>query len=220
MRHDRRTEFEGPSTTFHAPSAGTGVRPRRSGLRGTIAAFSVLLPCLSSASGLAGTLAWPSEPYDYVIVDQDIHEILADFGKNLNVKIQVDEDIEGRVRGDWPKQPPRPFLEAMAQRFGFDWYFDGHILHVTATAKSQTLLLFLGPVPFEELRSDLTDLDILDKRFPLRFSPGSNLALVAGPPRYVEMVTETLAALSSRPQAPDKPAKRVTVFRGPGRQGS
>ena len=220
MGHDRKTEIEGRTTTFHALSAGAGARLRRSARHGAIAALSVLLPWLSTASGLAGTMTWPDEAYDYVIVDQDIHEILANFGKNLNVKIQVDEDIEGRVRGDWPKQQPRAFLEALAQRFGFDWYFDGHILHVTETAKSQTLLLFLGPVPFEELRSDLADLDILDPRFPLRFSPGSNLALVAGPPRYVEMVTETLAALSSRPQATAKPATKVTVFRGPGRQGS
>lgn len=175
--------------------------------------ISVFLAALTMLSAFAPSAAaadppWFSEPYDYVIVDQDLRDVLREFADNLGFRVQLSDEIDGQIRGDWPGVTARLFIDALARQFSFDWYYEGETLYVTARSEAEARMLALGPVGFTELESELLNLDILDARYPLRFSDESNLALVSGPPRYVELIEETLLALGKRAGAD------VGVFRG------
>ena len=62
-----------------------------------------------------------------------------------------------------------------------------------------------------QLEANLDALGVTDARWPLRGSPDGRLVVVSGPPRYVQLVEQTLSALSQqRGQSVDK----VGVFRG------
>ena len=148
------------------------------------------------------------EPYDYLIVDQDLRGVLEAFGNNLGIRVQLSEEIRGQVHGDLPELPAGEFIESLARRFGFDWYYDGGVLFITEASEAQARMLILGSVAFTDLEAELGSLGILDDRYPLRHSAESNLALVSGPPRYVALIEETLTALS------DQVSAEVVVFRG------
>ena len=148
------------------------------------------------------------EPYNYLIVDQDLRGVLAAFGANLGIRVQLSDEIRGQVHGKLPEQPAGEFLNSLARRFGFDWYFDGGALYITEASEAQARMLVLGSVAFSDLSSELARLGVLDDRYPLRHSSESNLALVSGPPRYVALIEETLTVLSQQVSAD------VVVFRG------
>ena len=173
-----------------------------------VTALALFWVSAQPAPAASGDPTWFSEPYDYVIVDQDLRDVLREFADNLGFRVQLSDEIDGQIRGDWPGVTARMFIDALARQFSFDWYYEGEILYVTARSEAEARMLALGPVGFAELESELANLDILDSRYPLRFSNESNLALVSGPPRYVELIEETLIALGKRAGAD------VGVFRG------
>ena len=169
---------------------------------------------MATTPGLAGEPQRWDEPYDYLIVDQDLRGVLLAFGANLGIRIQLSDEINGQVHGDLPELPAGQFLESLGQRFGFDWYYDGDVLYVTEASEAQARMLVLGSVAFPDLESELASLGLLDDRYPLRHSSDSNLALVSGPPRYVALIEETLTALSRQASG------EVVVFRGRRGEGS
>ena len=158
---------------------------------------------------IAGEDSWLSTPYNYVVINQDLKDVLQNFADNFGIGVHLSDEISGEVRGSWPKSSARSFLESLAQQFAFDWYLEGGTLYVTAKSEARTGMLALGPVDFAGFKSELTRLGLFDSRYPLRFSAESNLALVSGPPRYVAMVEETLVAMGGREVAAD-----VIVLRG------
>jgi type III secretion protein C len=166
---------------------------------------------------------WEARRFDYAVVDQDLRELLVEFGRRVGLGVSVSDAVRGRVRGRLPSLPPRELLGHLAAVHGFDWFVDGATLHVSTMGESTSRLVDLGPVPAGELEEALRALGILDPRWPLRAAGGGlGLALIAGPPRYVSLVEQTLAALARRPRRPEgavaEPAAplpiEVRVFRG------
>ncbi len=179
------------------------------------AIVAVILP---GSAVNAAEPAWPSAPYNYVVVDQDLRTVLTQFGANIGVRVALTEAVQGRVRGRLPVLPPRQFLEHLAQVYGFDWFFDGSALSVSAAAETETRFMPLQGVGVGALEAGLRSTNIYDPRFSLRAGPAANVALVSGPPAYVKLVQETATALAAHPAA-SKPAAvaaaaTLSVFRG------
>jgi type III secretion protein C len=172
-----------------------------------VARLILLLVAMTMASSLtvdhsmlAATPNWPHEPYDYVTVDQDLSQVLKDFAANLGLTIQISPNIHGTVRGRLPSVPPAEFLETLARTYGLIWYYDGIILYVYALDEVQSKMIKLDSASIGALSSALSELDIEDPRFPWTVSEASGILYVAGPPRYVELVTETASMLDSSHQ--------------------
>jgi type III secretion protein C len=160
-------------------------------------------------------LPWPDKPYPYVILDQDIHDVLAAFGSNLDVPVKVSDKVAGRVRGRLPELTPQQLLDHLAASYGLQWYYDGQVLYVTTVEEAASEMLPLGPIRFEELQASLASLRLDDPRFPLRPLASANVALINGPPRYVALVKETMQALQQAYQF------QTTIVRGrTGKTGS
>jgi type III secretion protein C len=188
-----------------------GTRGQRSRCRPWLPMIPLIIfasAALGSEQASAAEPNWPSEPYNYIVVDQDLRAALEEFGNHYGMSVQVSDDVHGRVRGKLPPMAPREFLDRLATTYGLAWYYDGSILFVTPVAQMVSKLLPLGGASFTELMNDLKHLEIYDDRYPLRYSPGDKLLLVAGPQRYVDLVEQTLEAVAAQ-RAPE-----IRVIRG------
>lgn len=185
-------------------------------------AATLLLP---STVSIAAQLKLPDTTYTYTVINQDLSAALLEFGSNLNIKINVSQEVRGRIQGRLPELPPLAFLDRLASLYNLEWYFDGQVLHVTSARESQSRLLVPGPVPFERLASTLAAFNVADERYEVRPAPDTQLVLVTGPPRFVALVEQTLNGLIAEEQARPRPAEAqaeptllrdavLTVFRG------
>ena len=172
-------------------------------------ALAALLGLAAPASAAHGeALHLNNKPYNYTVIDQDLRDVLRQFGANLGLRVTVSDAVQGRIRGRKVALPPAAFLDDLAKEFGFDWYYDGYTLFVTANNESVTKTIELGGMGFTTLQDNLKTLGIADDRFQLRPLPAGDAVLVAGPPRYVELVEQTLA------KPPEPPSGNITVYRG------
>lgn len=173
------------------------------------------IPVDAAAAQGRRALPWPDKPYPYVVLDQDVRDVLAAFGSNLDVPVKVSDKVSGRVRGRLPELSPQKLLDHLAASFGLQWYYDGQVLYVTTVEEAASEMLPLGPIRFEELQASLASLKLDDPRFPPRPLASANVALVSGPPRYVALVKETMQALQQAYQF------QTTIVRGrTGKPGS
>ena len=179
------------------------------------AAAPLSTPTDTAAAQARRILPWPDKPYPYVVLDQDVRDVLAAFGSNLDVPVKVSDKVSGRVRGRLPELTPQKLLDHLAASFGLQWYYDGQVLYVTTVEEAVSEMLPLGPIRFEELQASLASLKLDDPRFPPRPLASANVALVSGPPRYVALVKETMQALQQAYQF------QTTIVRGrTGKPGS
>lgn len=181
----------------------------------SVAAIATVCLTLSAAaihttSADAGEPAWPTESYRYTIVDQDLGSVLQEFGRNTGLRLELSPDVRGRVRGPLPELKAREFIEHLSRNYGLDWYFDGFRIYVTSNKEASSRLVQLGAVPLQRLEAALRDLALSDARFSLRSIKQADMALVSGPPQYIQAVERTLAALQPRADQPSS----VTVYRG------
>src|SRR3954447_4571968 len=168
------------------------------------------LAAMYAPPATAGEPAWPTEPYRYTVIDQDLGNVLQEFGRNTGLRLEVSPEIRGRVRGPLPELTAKEFLEHLARNYGLDWYFDGFRIHVSSNKEASSRILQLGTVPLQRLETALRDLAVYDVRFSLKSIKQADMALVAGPPQYIQTVERTLAALKPRPDQPSS----ITVYRG------
>ena len=162
--------------------------------------------------------SWPTAPYAYLVVDQDLRTVVRQFGENLGLRVALSDAVQGHVHGRLPALPPRQFLAHLAQVYGLDWYYDGLVLSVSATSEATTRFLAVQDLGAEALADGLRAAGLFDARFPIRPGPAHDIAMVSGPPRYVALVQESLSAmLASRrppPPAAAAPPAMLVIFRG------
>lgn len=180
--------------------------------RGVAPLFAAALFAAACGPARAAQVPWSDEPLAYTVVDQELRELLAEIGTRLGVSVRVSDAVKARVRGRLPPAPPREFLTRLASIYGFEWFYDGGTLWVSVPSESQTRLLPLGPVSFERMAATMDRLGLSDPRWPLRGSGESGMAVVSGPPRFVTMAEQTLAALQQGAQPP--PPGDIRIFRG------
>lgn len=175
--------------------------------------------------GQAAEPEWPTNPYKYIIVDQDIRDVLAEFGRNTNMPISVSKNVKGRrIRNSSAFLPAKSFLKRICKSYGLVWYYDGAVLHINGENEIRTELINVSPSKPVAFIDQIKALGVSDGRYDLRPGAGDSVISVSGPPPFLAMVKKAALALkedavpvripSTRLQ--DKPADilRVRVFRG------
>ena len=173
-----------------------------------------------SPIALAAQLQLPVANYNYTVLNGDLADALRQFGDDVRLRVSVSGEVKGRIRGRVSASSPRAFLDLVTALYGLDWYYDGYTLYVTANAEGQTRLIDVPDGDAVSLQKALDAGDVTDTRFPLRVLPGSNRIMVSGPPRYVDLVTQTAAAMSPQAVAHgvSASAETTTVYRGSSRE--
>ncbi len=147
----------------------------------------------------------------YTVVDQDLTGVLTGLAEQVGLRINISKAVQGRVRGRTPPSTAQEMLDHLAALYGFDWYCDGHTLYVSSFSEAATKVLPLGAVNDAELLRTLDQLGIADSRWPIRIADSHDVIIVNGPPSYVLLVDQTLAALAQRQKSG---TATVSVFRG------
>jgi type III secretion protein C len=156
---------------------------------------------------------------DFVVVDQPVADVLRELGRMQGISVAVSKDVEGRVTGRRWQDAPARVLDALIEEYGLQAYDDGLTLHITALAEAQTAMLVLSWTSADELALRLDELAIADPRYRLRTTGDGAVVRVSGPPRFVDLVRQTAAALElARAAASRSPTGvrlgRLQVVRG------
>jgi type II secretory pathway component GspD/PulD (secretin) len=197
-------------------------------LRGTraliiVAASLVIGTAVSCDQAQATEPGWPKGPYKYVVIDQDIRDVLVEFEQNTKVAVslKMSDAVKGRVRGPLPIVTAEEFLnKTICESHGLVWYFDGKVLYINANSEIESSLIDIGRVRPQELVDSLVELGYADMRYSIQ-ATAAGLVRVTGPPPYLSLLRQTVAAMMRSPppppaldKVPDDP--RVKVIRGGG----
>ena len=157
---------------------------------------------------------WSDVAYPYLIVDQSLEDALSAFGQNIGLRTYVSSRLTGRVRQYSHDGTAGEFLETLAADKGFDWYFDGQALHLSASDEVVERSWSVGAVTESSLIDALAKADADDPRFPHQFDAASGVMRLSGPPRYMAQA----APVIDRLLAP-KATRTVNVIHGRARNG-
>lgn len=168
----------------------------------------LLLLVTAQAQVLAAPIPWRQTKVQFKAVDTPIARVLAQLVTSAGARVKVDPRVGGTVTLDLDTTPAG-LLRGLELQFGFISYFDGSTLHITPVDSNTTAMLrLLGTTP-ERFEATLKRLQIADPRFPIRYDTSTGLAVVSGPPRYIELVREV--ARNARTSA-DPGQETIRVF--------
>ena len=165
----------------------TRARRRLPALLAALAGFIAL-------NASAAEIAWRTDTFSYVARDKPLQEFLREFAASQGLTTIIAPEVEGKVNGKF-ELTPRSMLELMASSFGLLWYYDGRVLYVQAASETSSEVIRLNTTTVDELNATLLSLNILDSRYPIAFDSRQNTALVSGPNRYVELVSQAARAI-------------------------
>lgn len=182
-------------------------------MRLTVATCALTLEASSIA--FAAKPDWRDAPYPYTIINQDVTNIIKNFGYNTGLKISVAQDVKGTVHGQESSGTAGNFLDEVTKSNDLDWYSDGTVVYVSPAADEETATVSLNGFSFDRLRKYLAGFGLLDKRFHLSRRKGDDVAILSGPPSYVAVVKQAIEVETGVQDHPDGPAAgTLVVFRG------
>ncbi len=167
-------------------------------VRKLLAAVAVAtVSCLAGSvhSTSAATLRLPEGAYPYSVVEQDLSAVLREFGHNVGVYVDISPKVQGRMRGRVAQTTAKDFLDNICESYALEWYFDGYALHISTADEKATRFLSLRTFTLEDLSNALRLLGFFDERYPLHAAPSGKTVIASGPPRYVDLVEQTLLVL-------------------------
>ena len=154
---------------------------------------------LVSADGVstAPSIPWKMPSYTLVARDMDLRVALDTFAVAEGLSVVMSESVAGHFSGDFKNVPPDEFLDRIATTHNLIWYYDGAALYIYGAGEISTILVDLKYMKAGEVRQMLAELGVEDRRFPLKTTSNDELVMVAGPPRYVALVSEMVAKADS-----------------------
>ena len=152
-------------------------------------------------------------PYAYYGSGEDLVESLQNFAASYYVPVVISEEVIGEVNGKIGPLTPVDFLDHMANIYGFIWYFDGHSLYIYSGSSAEQKIISLEYMTTQGFKSTLKKVGIWDGRFFWKEQPKDGLVYVSGPPRYIEMVSQTAELLDKKEGERQKSKLTVRMFR-------
>ena len=154
-----------------------------------VAVFAVL-PAISLRSA---PIPWRIPSYTLVARDMNLRTAIDTFAVAEGLSVVMSSSVAGLFSGDFKDEPASDFLDKIATMHNLIWYYDGAALYIYSSGEIATMLIDLQYMKAGEVRAMLTELGVEDERFPLKTTSNDELIMVAGPPRYVALVSEMIA---------------------------
>ncbi|XVJ70511.1 MAG: type III secretion system outer membrane ring subunit SctC [Rhizobacter sp.] len=146
-------------------------------------------------SALANAVPWQGEKmFRYNAQNKPIKEMLRDLATSHGVTAVIDAEIEATVNGTF-NLTPQSMLDLLAVKNGLVWYFDGTVLHIQRAESSVTEIVRLRGGNSSRVLNGLTDLNVVDRRFPITYDNRKNVLKVTGPKPYVDIIRDSVRAL-------------------------
>ncbi|MCC4609986.1 type III secretion system outer membrane ring subunit SctC [Xanthomonas campestris] len=167
-----------------------------------------LLPLLPPHAN-AAQVPWHSRTFKYVADHKDLKEVLRDLSASQSVTTWISPEVTGTLSGKFEASPQK-FLDDLSATFGFVWYYDGAVLRIWGANEVKNATLNLGAASTGALRDALARMQLDDPRFPVRYDEAAHVAVVSGPPGYVDTVTAIAKQVEQGARQRD--ATEVQVF--------
>lgn len=136
------------------------------------------------------TIAWKIPEYTLIAREMSLRDALTAFGTAQGFSVIFSPKVSGTLSGDFRKLSPTDFLNRVTTLHNLIWYFDGSAIYIYGGDENLNILLDLKYMKAEDLRTMLRELKVEDARFPLKTTSNDQIIMVAGPPRYVQLVAE------------------------------
>lgn len=169
--------------------------------------FALAVTILSATAANA-TPTWPMAPYSYFANSEPLEEVLRKFASGFSLGLRMAPGVNGLVNGKFTAASPSDFMDKLSGVYGFTWFVYAGTLYVSPASAMVTKTVSVGSGSISGVRQALDRLGVLDPRFGWGEVPTQGLALVSGPPQYVDLVERTIKSL---PRSDGRQA--VAVFR-------
>ncbi|MGB1271111.1 MAG: type III secretion system outer membrane ring subunit SctC, partial [Endozoicomonas sp.] len=156
--------------------------------------------------------AFGVRPYAYFGSGESLAEVLQNFAASYYMPAIIAEDVVGEVNGKIGPLTPVDFLDHLANIYGFIWYFDGHTLFVYDDSATAQKIISLGYLTVDQFKNTLKKIGIWDGRFFWKSQAKEGLVFISGPPRYVELVSQTALLLDAKEGERQKSKLTVRTF--------
>ena len=155
------------------------------------------------ATAWANTVPWEGERlFRYDAQNRPLKDMLRDLATSQGITAVIENEIEGAINGTF-SLTPQSMLDLLTKKNGLVWYFDGSVLHIQRAENTSTEIIRLRSENPSRVLNGLTDLNVVDPRFPISYDNRKGVLKVTGPKPYVDVVREAVRALddpSSRPE--------------------
>ncbi|WP_257285030.1 type III secretion system outer membrane ring subunit SctC [Endozoicomonas sp. SESOKO1] len=156
--------------------------------------------------------AFGVRPYAYFGNGDNLKDVLQNFASSYYIPAIIADRVVGEINGKIGPMTPVDFLDHLANIYGFIWYFDGHTLFVYDGSASSQQIISLNYLPIKQLKKTLKKIGIWDGRFFWKEQPQEGLVFISGPPRYIEMVSQTALLLDAKEGERQKSKLTVRTF--------
>ena len=176
----------------------------------TIVASIVLMGVTSTVN--AADWVWKKSRVQVAYQEKPLAEALREVLANQNITAVVSDKLTGSVTGKF-NMLLEEFFANMGSVFGLMVYSDGATLYVTGAAEARSRVISLRNSNIERFTRTLREMDILDRRYPLKVNEAARLVHVSGPPRLVEMVQDVAELMEEVPAGEQSARDRVAQYR-------
>nr|WP_255592756.1 type III secretion system outer membrane ring subunit SctC [Bordetella sp. BOR01] len=139
--------------------------------------------------------SWPNAPYSYYAKNESLREVLQGFAGGFSLSLQMGPGVNGVVNGKFNANSPTEFMDRLGGVYGLTWFVYAGTLFVSRSSDMATHAVSAMGSSITALRDALMQLGVLDARFGWGELPEQGIALVSGPPAYVDLINRTVSAL-------------------------
>ena len=157
--------------------------------------LAFLLICAAAFAARANAtnaIPWRVGKYSLIARQMALREAFDTFGVTEGLSVVMSEQVRGSFSGDFVDMPAQEFLERVCTMHNLVWYYDGAALYICSSGEVVSQLLDLAYMKAGDVRAMLRELGVEDSRFPIKTANDDELIMVSGPPRYVELVLQTI----------------------------
>ncbi|WP_158587115.1 type III secretion system outer membrane ring subunit SctC [Motilimonas pumila] len=135
------------------------------------------------------------QPFEYYAEGETLREVLTALATSSGLSVNVSSSINDTFNGHLQQRSARQALDYLASAYDLIWYFDGSTLYVYKSTEIQSQIFRLNGVSVSQIKDTMVQLKIWDNRFDWRAIEYSGILMVSGPPRYLELVNQTVNLL-------------------------
>lgn len=157
----------------------------------------LVLAVLAQASSVQAEIPWKSKVYNHFAAEEPLDELLRQFGADQEVSVITSERVQGTISGEFKNKSPQQFLEQVTSANGLIWYYDGHAIYIYRADEVQTRLFTLVNVTPAKVKEVVKRLNFSGTRTAFKLLDDEGLVYVVGPPRFVELISNTIALIET-----------------------
>ena len=171
----------------------------------------LLLFFATGQSAWSGQIPWPDANFTYLAAHERIGQVYEGFARTFGISIQLSalsDTDQALVNGKINTATPTEFLNQMCAAYGMSWFYQNGTLYVSKNTERVVRAIQPPGMQIESMRNALIALGLLETKFGWGEIQDRGIALISGPPAYVDIITQAVATLPSV-----IPEQQIEVFR-------